>query len=450
MQAYSPKLKMMKNKLYLLPLLFPAAFAFGQTTSPYSLYDVTQTGASTNKFITVETPNGGAMYTGRQVGTGYGFPYPYGAVFYAKTDAAYPTNVYFYSGYHGTNATAGSGTNTFYVRADGQGYFAGSLGIGTATPGVALDVAGSGSFSTTVTAFNANILGASNYQNGSFSAAVQTDQYDAGARPGYGFHALGRFGTFLYADGGLSLKLKDHVGGEATVLTTANFGPESSFPRAGTSAPSNMRDFTSRSFIGSVSGQDDAPVGDNNHWWNMINVRHRNGESDGNNYGMQIVSGMTGYVDRMFFRSQNTGVWSNWFEIWHSGNLNPASYFPYSGGNITGDVNIGANDNQKNLAVNGNIKTRKLTVTQTNWPDYVFDSSYRLSPLSHVEAYIQANKHLPEVPAAATVEKEGVELAANQALLLKKIEELTLYIIQQNKDMETLKKQVSDLQQKIK
>ncbi|GGH71763.1 hypothetical protein HNQ91_003295 [Filimonas zeae] len=439
----------MKNKLRLFSLLvLPAAFAYGQ--SPYSLYDVTQKGSSTDKFITVETPAGGAMFTGRQIGTGYGFNYPYGAVFYAKTDASYPDNVYFYSGYHGTNSTAGSGTNTFYVRADGQGYFAKRLGIGIAAPSVALDVAGSGRFSTNVTAYTATPLGATSYQTGNFQAAVQTIQYDGGARPGYGFHALGRFATYLYADGGLSLKLKSDAGTEATVLTTANMGTEGNFARAGVQPPANMSTLTSRTFLGSINGQLDAPVGDNTVWWNIINVRHRNGESDGNRYGMQLINGMTNYNNHLYFRTQFQDNWSDWKQIWHNGNLNPANYFPVAGGNITGDVKIGAINNPKNLAVDGNIKTRKITVTQTNWPDYVFDSAYRLSPLTQVEAYIQANKHLPEVPAATTVEKEGVELAANQALLLKKIEELTLYIIQQNKDMETLKKQVSDLQQKIK
>lgn len=107
-------------------------------------------------------------------------------------------------------------------------------------------------------------------------------------------------------------------------------------------------------------------------------------------------------------------------------------------------------DENFNLFVEKGIRTRKLKVDQAVWADYVFDSSYQLQPLHQVEKYIQENKHLPEVPSAAEVKKEGVDVSDNQALLLKKIEELTLYIIQQNKDMETMKKRMEELEKKVK
>ncbi|RXK82903.1 TMF family protein [Filimonas effusa] len=118
-----------------------------------------------------------------------------------------------------------------------------------------------------------------------------------------------------------------------------------------------------------------------------------------------------------------------------------------------GNMSIGTTASQKNLSVNGNITTRKIKVTQIGWPDYVFDSSYQLPSLSHVETFIKENKHLPEVPSAAEVKKEGLDLGENQAILLKKIEELTLYIIgqnkqisQQNKKIESMEKQIAALQ----
>jgi hypothetical protein len=103
-----------------------------------------------------------------------------------------------------------------------------------------------------------------------------------------------------------------------------------------------------------------------------------------------------------------------------------------------GNVGIGTLAPQSKLAVNGIITTQKLKVTQIGWSDYVFDSSYRLKPLREVEQYIQQNKHLPDVPTAASVAKEGADIGDNQALLLKKIEELTLYIIQQEKRIKQL------------
>lgn len=148
----------------------------------------------------------------------------------------------------------------------------------------------------------------------------------------------------------------------------------------------------------------------------------------------------------MFFRAGGDGGWKQWNEVWSSANFNPANYLPLTGGTITGKVFIGATTAQRDLDVNGNIKTRKIKVTQTDWPDYVFDSAYRLASIKQVEKYIQQNKHLPDVPSAAEVQRDGVDLGNNQTVLLKKIEELTLYIIEQNKRMEMLEKKVQDLE----
>ncbi|RXK82901.1 hypothetical protein [Filimonas effusa] len=163
--------------------------------------------------------------------------------------------------------------------------------------------------------------------------------------------------------------------------------------------------------------------------------------------GFQIVGGDYNQPNRAFFRTGADG-WKQWNEIWHSGNFNPSSYLSLSGGSVTGSVNIGTTAEQRELNVNGNIKTRKIKVTQLNWADYVFDSSYQLPSLSHVETFITENKHLPGVPSATEVKKDGLDLGDNQVVLLKKIEELTLYIIQQNKEITELKKRVSDIEVK--
>jgi hypothetical protein len=70
--------------------------------------------------------------------------------------------------------------------------------------------------------------------------------------------------------------------------------------------------------------------------------------------------------------------------------------------------------------------------------------------LYQVEKYIQQNKHLPDVPSAAEVKKEGIDLGDNQAVLLKKIEELTLYIIEQNKKLEAVCQEVKVLKENRK
>lgn len=93
------------------------------------------------------------------------------------------------------------------------------------------------------------------------------------------------------------------------------------------------------------------------------------------------------------------------------------------------------------LYVNGGILATSMRVAIANsskWADYVFQPEYPILPLKEVEKFIQKNGHLPRVPSAETVAKEGVDVAEMQARLLEKIEELTLYIIQQEKRIELL------------
>lgn len=115
---------------------------------------------------------------------------------------------------------------------------------------------------------------------------------------------------------------------------------------------------------------------------------------------------------------------------------------------VTGDnnnVGIGIATPTEKLTVNGNIRSKKLIVTQSGWADYVFDSSYQLSPLSEVEKYIKINKHLPGIPTEKEVSKNGIDLGETQVLLLKKIEEMTLYMIKLEKEINTLKNEIKNM-----
>jgi hypothetical protein len=117
----------------------------------------------------------------------------------------------------------------------------------------------------------------------------------------------------------------------------------------------------------------------------------------------------------------------------------------------TGNVGIGTlniNDATYKLYVETGIRTRKVKVDQAGWPDYVFHPTYQLRPLGELEQFIQQQHHLPEVPSAEEVQKNGLDLGENQAALLKKIEELTLYIIEQNKRIEKLEAKVNARQNK--
>lgn len=116
----------------------------------------------------------------------------------------------------------------------------------------------------------------------------------------------------------------------------------------------------------------------------------------------------------------------------------------------TGYVGIGTNSPQSLLAVNGTITAQRITVKDASlWPDYVFEKRYRLVPLARLQQYVQDNRHLPEMPAASTMERDGLEIAAAQKLLLKKIEELTLYLIDVSKESNRLQKENTDLQREL-
>lgn len=118
-----------------------------------------------------------------------------------------------------------------------------------------------------------------------------------------------------------------------------------------------------------------------------------------------------------------------------------------------GNVGIGIlpNDNTKGykLAVNGSaIFTSAKVKLYGNWPDYVFHKSYTLPSLQEVEAYIKQHNHLPDMPSAEEVSKEGIDLGNNQVLLLKKVEELTMYIIEQDKMLKKQQAEIEELKKK--
>jgi trimeric autotransporter adhesin len=103
-----------------------------------------------------------------------------------------------------------------------------------------------------------------------------------------------------------------------------------------------------------------------------------------------------------------------------------------------GNFGIGITNPGEKLAVNGRIRSKEVLVQAANWPDFVFDEKYTLPTLAEIEQYIHANKHLPNIPAANEVETNGQNLGEIQKKMLQKVEELTLYIIEQNKRIEKL------------
>lgn len=154
-----------------------------------------------------------------------------------------------------------------------------------------------------------------------------------------------------------------------------------------------------------------------------------------NNYDLQISANYGSGGKNISFRTHNgdNSTWNSWNQFWHSGNLNRA------------DVDFTAKTlNSTNVYNNGNLWSKQITVSLTNpWPDYVFKPTYILPTLEYVKNYVEKNSHLPEVPSEAEIKSNGLDVGEMNAVLLKKVEELTLYMIEQQKRITTLENKLA-------
>lgn len=164
--------------------------------------------------------------------------------------------------------------------------------------------------------------------------------------------------------------------------------------------------------------------------------------------GVSIMSGEN-YTPTISFRGPQNSI--------QRGSIQASTLF------IDGKMGIGTNviDGDVQLQVAGkilckgdievasidasDIKTNDITVKMNDVADYVFEEGYDLKNLSEVEAYVNENKHLPGIPSAAEIEKDGVSLSKMTNLLLEKVEELTLHMIQLEKENKALKAEMQNL-----
>ena len=106
-----------------------------------------------------------------------------------------------------------------------------------------------------------------------------------------------------------------------------------------------------------------------------------------------------------------------------------------------------SNNTRKTFVVeaNGLTRARKIKVDADVWADYVFEEDYKLMPLADVENFLKEHKHLPSIPSEKVMKEEGIDLAEMNVKMMEKIEELTLYLIQQNKELEKVKAELETL-----
>ncbi len=165
-----------------------------------------------------------------------------------------------------------------------------------------------------------------------------------------------------------------------------------------------------------------------------ISFRHSDGTE---NWRFRSYSDFPGGYDNLFEISSHSGgdLWINVEKTLIGG------FFDFGSCSDCADFK---------LFVRKGIRTERVKVDVASgvWADYVFDQDYDLKPLSEVEAYIETNKHLPGVPSSEEMEQQGLDVAKSDALLLQKIEELTLYMIKMEKKLEEQEALIKELQNK--
>ena len=164
--------------------------------------------------------------------------------------------------------------------------------------------------------------------------------------------------------------------------------------------------------------------------------------------GSTLTSGWAATPDvfaiTYFNRDLVIGGWGKSDGLWKGASI----YINSDYGNVLIGKTSQVNTSYK-LDVNGNVRANKVTVNTTG-ADFVFDSSYKLLSLKEVEDFIRQNNHLPEIAPAVEMQTNGVDIGENQTKLLQKTEELTLYIIEQDKTIKTQREQLSLLEKRLK
>ncbi|MBW8682707.1 hypothetical protein [Chitinophaga rhizophila] len=181
---------------------------------------------------------------------------------------------------------------------------------------------------------------------------------------------------------------------------------------------------------------------------NPVEIRNRDGlafnvDPRSGNVRVHFLKPSVANMATMRFECTSNDITAGW-EFYNSNQQKSLMYIRQ----ISGFVGIGTTGTpstmlRPQLAVNGDIRSDNTKVTLNNWADHVFDVSYQLRPLREVAAYIAQYKHLPDIPSRDEICAEGQNLGDMQVKLLQKIEELTIHLIDQEKEMAAQEKLIA-------
>jgi len=278
-----------------------------------------------------------------------------------------------------------------------------------------------GLLSTTKTSFGVNSFASPN----SVSIGVGAGQFSTGT--GYN--------TFIGEDTGKGSTPVGNLGSHNTFIGNRagiyNWTGSRNIA-IGNNAGHHNYDGNNNIFIGDSAGNEDGSHGNNNIFIGTMAGFYENSsntlaiENNGSDVGDPLIWGNFLNDQLKFHAKVGIGAGGNF------GN------FPTTAGSV--------NVSNYNLFVKGGILTEEVRVNlQSNWADYVFSTEYKLKTLEEVENYIKENGHLENVPSATQVKEEGIELGEMVKIQQEKIEELTLYLIQQNKEIQELKESLKSL-----
>jgi hypothetical protein len=365
----------------------------------------------------------------------------------------------FYSGYPGEDKWAGiaSVAESLYSNKTGLSLYSGmaeririsadgKVGIGTSNPLTGLQL---GNIGSEITAKQITIPGVYNFERvkigqiGNGNSELEFINH-SGINTSYGMKL-----TTNVDNGGYGLQFK-YAGSESSYESlkyktgmilgiTGNVG-------IGTVSPKAVLDvakYVSSGELGTVLSR--MPEGDQEGMGTYLGVKGY--ETQFSNY-----NGKTFALEHGFYGLVNSSI------SFYRGGSKTGGFMTFSTNENTeqmridgaGNVGIGIINPTEKLTVNGKIKANEIRVNGAGAPDYVFEDGYKVETLQALESYIKTNKHLPEVPSAKEFERDGMAIGEMNKLLLKKIEELTLHLIEKDKQYNGLLGDVKKQEERIR